>query len=209
MSNQVLAATATRVLTNEAIMRVNFELSGLLVTGMRYQKVVSAIAAGKITCEVGVTPDPNLPAGSVTECLYEPAHHRMSFPNEQYGLSSGREKFNIVHEATHALFDCYYGTAGGKQILAIDDECVAWLAEALFSRISPFMWGGPLLPGDPPAESLKLADKIMAVPGTFGSHSPAYTVPPADATQLRDSIKTAYNLTGGRAGIVDIYYGLP
>jgi len=71
------------------------------------------------------------------------------------------------------------------------------------------MWGGPLLPGDPPAEALKLADKIMTVPGTFGSHSPAYTVPPADATQLRDSVKTAYNLTGGRAGIVDIYYGLP
>jgi hypothetical protein len=209
MSNQVLAATATRVLTNEAIMRVNFELSGVLVTGVRYQAVVRAIAAGKITCEVGVTPDPNLPAGSVAECLYEPQNHRMSFPNEQYGLSSGREKFNIVHEATHALFDCFYGHTGGRQILAIEDESVAWLAEGLFSRISPFFWGGGIMQGDPAAEALKLADKIMAVPGTFGSHSPAYAVPTADAAKLRDSIKDAYNLKDGRSGIVDIYYGLP
>src|ERR1700690_2049157 len=72
MPNQVLAATVTRVLTHEAIMSVNFELDGLLVTGMRYQAVTHAIAAGKISCEVGVAADPNLPAGAVAECLYDP-----------------------------------------------------------------------------------------------------------------------------------------
>jgi hypothetical protein len=211
MPNQVLAATVTRVLTHEAIMSVNFELNGLVVTGVRYQAVVRAIAGGKITCEVGVAQDPNLPAGSFAECLYDqkPSPRQLRFPNEQYGSSSGREKFNIVHEATHALFDCYYGNAAGKQILAIDDEAAAWLAEALYSRISPFMWGGPIIQGDPLDEALKLADKIMAVPGMFGRNSRTYTVPPADATQLRDSVKILYSLQDGRAGIVDVFYGMP
>ena len=205
MPNQVLAATVSRVLTHQAIMSVNFELNGLLVTGMRYQSVVSAIAAGKITCEVGVAADPNLPAGAFAECLYVPEHRELRFPDEQYGSSSGRQKFNIVHEGTHALFDCYYGNAAGKQILAVDDEAAAWLAEAWYSRISPFMWGGPIIQGDPLDEALKLADKSMAI---LGNNKRTYTVPASDATQLRDSIKVLYNLEGGRAGIVDIYYGL-
>jgi hypothetical protein len=212
MPNQVLAATATSVLTHPAIMSVNFELSGLLVTGMRFQAVVHAIAAKKITCEVGVRPDPNLPAGSFAEALYDPkpSPRQLCFPNEQYGSISGREKFNIVHEATHAMFDCYYGNASGKQILAIDDEAAAWLAEAWYSRVSPFFWGGPIIQGDPLDEALKLVDKIRAVLSASGSNSSrTYTVPPSDATQLRESVKILYNLVAGKAGIVDVYYGLP
>lgn len=209
MASQILARTVTRILGDATIQRINFVLSGLAVHSFRYEMVARAIANGKISCEVGVTPNRNLQAGYNAECRYEPNTRQLRFPNDQYGLNPGRETFNIVHEATHAVFDRAYGNPRGVQILAIDDEAAAFLAQAVYSRISPYMWGGPIPQGDPIDEALKLADKIMAVPNTFRGNSPPYHVPPAELVPLRRSIQTAYNFVGGAAGIQHVYYGIP
>src|SRR5208282_3217925 len=86
MASQVLAATVIRVLSHPVIMKINFELNGLLVTGMRYQVVAQAVRSGKITCEIGTDRDPNLPAGTVIAAEYksDPKPHFM-FPREDFG----------------------------------------------------------------------------------------------------------------------------
>jgi hypothetical protein len=166
-----------------------------------------AITRGKITCEVGVPPNPNHRAGYHAECRYKPENRQLRFPNEQYGSITGPETFNIVHEATHAAFDCRYGNPAGTQILAMDDEAAAFFAQAIYSRISPYSWSGTIVEGDPIDEALKLADRIMHSPGPV-SHPP-YWVPEQELDQLLLSIQGPYDLQGGKAGITHIYYGLP
>ena len=88
MPSQVLAATVIRVLSHPVIMKINFEMNGLLVTGM-----------------VGSDRDPKLPAGTVIAAEYQPRpDHKFLFPREDFGTSSGSEKIKILHEATHAIF---------------------------------------------------------------------------------------------------------
>jgi hypothetical protein len=205
MANQDLANRVTRILSDPYSRAVKFTLSGCF-TNLRvdgYQLVVNAIAQGKVTCEVGLPPNPR--SGFYSECLYLPENRQIHFPNQQYGSITGRETFNIVHEATHALFDCMYGNPTGTQILAMDDEAAAFFAQAVYSFASPYSWGGPVVEGDPTAEALKLADRFMH--GT-GRVNPPYWVPEQDLDPLLISIQAAYNLQGGKAGIMHVYYGL-
>ncbi len=164
---------------------------------------------GKISCEVGVTPDPNLPAGFAAECRYEPANRQLHFPNEQYGLSPGPQIFNIVHEATHALFDRVDGQPTGTNILAVVDETAAFLAQAIYSLKSPYFWGGGVVQGDPIDEALKLAGKITDLPNALRDDRPPYRVPLVDLIPLQLSIRAAYKLVGGAAGIQHVYNGVP
>ncbi len=208
MANQVLAATVTKLIREPWISNVRFTLAGLSVFSWRYEAVAIAISRGKITCEVGVPADTNLQPGFIAVGRYEPKARVLRFPDEQYGSSSGREKFNMVHEATHASFDCQYGSGEGKDILAVDDEAAAWLAQAVYMLESPYFWNGPMMPGDPIEEATKLANKILAVPTYYNQGSPPYNVPSADAIALKRSVAKVYDLEGGKAGIVHTYYGL-
>jgi hypothetical protein len=208
MANQVLAATVINLIRKPWISNVRFTLSGLSVFAWRYEAVAMAISRGKITCEVGVPADTNLQPGFIAVGRYEPKPRELRFPNEQYGSSSDREKFNMVHEATHASFDCQYGTSTGKDILAIDDEAAAWLAQAVYMLESPYFWNGPMMPGDPIDEATKLANKLRAVPTYYDQGSPPYNVPSADTLALKRSVAKVYDLEGGKAGIVHTYYGL-
>ncbi len=211
MPNQELASRVTRILSDAWSQKIKFTLSGCF-TNVRvdgYQLVVDAIARGKITCEVGVPPNPNLRAGIHAECRYTPENRQLHFPNEQYGSITGPETFNIMHEATHAAFDCRYGNPAGTQILAMDDEAAAFFAQAVYSRISPYSWNGTIVEGDPIDQALKLADKIMH--RTARVSQPPYWVSEKDLDQLLLSIQRPdqYDLQGGKAGITHTYYGLP
>lgn len=149
----------------------------------------------------------NLDKGYFPKCCYDPDHRVLRFPNDHYGSGPGSERFDIVHEATHALFDCFYGKPAGTLILAVEDEAATFLAEAIYSLLPGKVnfWSGTLIPGDPIDEALKVAEKIMAIPGAFNSGSPPYHVPSADLISLRSSIQTAYKLLGGAAGIQHLY----
>lgn len=213
MPNQMLANTITRVLSYDWISKVKFTMDSLFgslrVNG--FQLVVNAIAQGQITCEVGVPSDLQRPRGFYGEARYVPESRQLCFPNEQYGSSSYAEMYNMVHEATHALFDCQYGTKDGTQILAMDDEAAAFLAQALYSRVafrnSPSAgWNMPLIEGDPIAEALHLVDTKLRPDAA----NPPYRVQRQDLDQLLLSIQRMYKLAGSsQAGIRHVYYGLP
>lgn len=211
MTNQVLAETVKRVLMHPAIARVNFQLYGLLVTGNTYLSMLNMYSTGLVSCEVGVPPNPDLPDGVVRECLYVPEHHRMHFRYEQYGTTSNFEKFNIVHEATHALFDARFGTKDGHQILAVEDEAAAWFAQAVYFRASGLLWDGGMLiegqPGEPLVEALKLRDKLVKDSGAFGLDGRICMVSAADAIGLRQSAAAQHKLVGGRSEIKSVYKG--
>jgi hypothetical protein len=206
MTNKVLAETVIRVLSDPAITRVNFQLYGRFVTGNRYLSMMSLYSMGFIDCVVGVPPNPDLPPGTARECLYVPEHHRMHFQNEQYGSTSHIEKSNIAHEATHALFDSFYGATGGTHILAIEDEATAWLAQAVYFHRAGLL-GGPFIDGSALAEALKLVYKLADGSGAFGSDGRICTVSPADAMPLRQAAAADHKLVGGRATIESVYNG--
>jgi len=208
MANQVLAGTVMRIIRDPWISKVRFTLGEFSIFDWQYERVAMAIARGKITCEVGVKPNRELRSGLATECRYDPETRQLQFPDEQYGSSSGRQRFSIVHEATHASFDIQYGNGEGKEFLAIDDEAAAWLAQSVYMRSSPYFWDGPIVPGDPIELALMLADKIMAVPNYRDQGSPPYSVPPADTIALKQSVAKIYSFEGGAAGIKHVYHGL-
>jgi len=211
MPSQVLAATVIRVLSHPVVMKINFELNGLLVTGMRYRVVAQAIRSGKITCEVGTDRDPKLPAGTVIVAEYKPNLDQFVFPREDFGTSSGSEKINILHEATHAIFDCYSGSSG-TSILAIDDEAAAFFASALFLQLSDVGSRMPVFVGSAFDEACKLSKKILDATGDFLRNPRTYVVTPEASAALRHAVAIDYNLvddgTSNRAGILDVYNGL-
>jgi hypothetical protein len=212
MASQVLAATVIRVLSHPVIMKINFELNGLLVTGMRYHVVAQAVRSGKITCEIGTDRDPNLPAGTVIAAEYksDPKPHFM-FPREDFGTSAGSEKIKILHEATHAIFDCY-ADSGGTSILAIDDEAAAYLASALFLQLSDVGNRMPLFVGSAFDEACKLSNKILDATGDFIRNSRTYVVTPEASAALRHAAAIDNNLvndgTSDKSGVLDVYNGL-
>jgi len=214
MPSQVLAATVIRVLSHPVIMKINFELNRLLVTGMRYQVVAQAVRSGKITCEVGSDRDPQLPSGTVIAAEYKSDrdHHQFMFPREDYGTSSGSEKIKILHEATHAIFDCYAGS-GGTSIIKIDDEAAAFLASALFLQLSDVGNRMPLMVGSAFDEACKLSGKILDATGDFIRNARTYVVTPEASAALRHAVQIDYNLldddpTDIKSGILDVYSGL-
>ncbi len=214
MPSQVLAATVIRVLSHPVIMKINFELNRLLVTGMRYQVVAQAVRSGKITCEVGSDRDPNLPAGTVIVAEYkpDPIQPKFMFPREDFGTSSGYEKINILHEATHAIIDCYAGR-GSTNIIKIDVVAAGYLGSALFLQLSIVGNLMPLMVGSAFDEACKLSNKILDATGDFIRDARTYVVTPEASTALRHAVAIDYNLldddpTDTKSGIVDVYYGL-
>ena len=206
MPSKILAATVSRVLSHPAIWYINFEMSGLVVTGQRYRMVAQAVESGRITCEVGVEQSKDLPRGSVTVGLYVPEYDQFRFPYENFGSAAGSEKLTIVHEATHAIFDLF--SAKETRVLAIDNETAACLSAALLSRISEMSFGGGMTIGGSTDEALKVADTILAETGDFLKDRRTYTVQPWTTTKLRHAIAVDWNLLDGRAGIVDIFNGV-
>jgi len=211
MPSQVLAATVIQVLSDPAVTKINFELNGLLVTGMRYQVVAQAVRSGKITCEVGSDRDPRLPPGTVIAAEYKPDLDRFMFLREDFGTSSGSEKIKILHEATHAIFDCYSGSSG-TSILKIDDEAAAFLASALFLQLSNVRTRMPVFVGSAFDEACKLSNKILDATGDFIQNPRTYIVTPEASVALRHAVAIDYDLlddgTSNRAGILDVYNGL-
>jgi hypothetical protein len=93
----------------------------------------------------------------------------------------------------------------------MDDEAAAFFAQAVYScdstrNLTSSGWDIQLIEGEPIAEALKLAHKIMD--GVHGVN-PTYRVPTQDVDQLLIAIQGMYDLYGGKAGIRHVYKGLP
>ena len=55
--SKLLTERVLAVLNHPALAPIGFEMSGLVVTGVRYSVVRQAIQSGRITCTAGPVPD--------------------------------------------------------------------------------------------------------------------------------------------------------
>jgi hypothetical protein len=137
MSNQTLKSTVLQILRQADLWKINFELHGLLVTGVRYSVIAAAVEQGSISCEAvstfQVIPGHEPEAGMVVGAQYDIPKNTILFPSQDYGSLNIYEKSVIVHEATHAIFDMFAKTSS-DEVLGIYDETAAVLAQSLYLR---------------------------------------------------------------------------
>ena len=219
-NNRRLAATVVKTLREAEVGGINFAYKGstvnnksveFIVTGVRYSVVADLVEKGRIVCNLlKSSRSLGLPRGNVAAASYVATSgneygdfpDQMLFPTESYGEYSGYEKSVIIHEATHAIHDMFLR----QNCLAIEDEATAWLAKALYMRLTPRTTGsGGMLIGGPLDVALKIADKMIAA-GFGGRTQPLY---PPDIQFLKNTIAVEYGLVGGKAGIQSAYDGVP
>jgi hypothetical protein len=209
-TNLELAQTVVKVLREAATLHLDFQYKDFGVTSMRYSVMADYVQQGRIACNVGVPKLAGYSAGSFARALCVPSAgneenpppDQIRLPRENYGEFSGREKMDIVHEATHAIHDVFLA----RSVLAIEDEATARLAQALYIRKSAntFSLGGMLVDG-PLDRALTLADRIISNNvgnRTFQLHEP-------DVQMLKHAVALEYNYLDGRAGILSVYDGVP
>ncbi len=108
---------------------MNFTIGPYLVTGNGYTTVAGAIAAGTITLAIAEA------AGY--EASYTPATRTFTLPRVDYGTRR-TERAAIVHEATHAMIDIYWGmnSDNGSSLAAPVEEPIAYIAQSVFRELS-------------------------------------------------------------------------
>jgi hypothetical protein len=219
MADRTIQETVLSVLSNPGVRKINFNLNGLIVAGHRYALVAALVRSGKIACEVvsqmPVKPGQAPPQGSIVGAMYDPDTNTMYFKRADYGnsgIAAGKERGVILHEATHALFDVF-ARSGNDQVLGIDDESAAVLAQALYLRlceggdniaISNFRMAingsGEL--------ALKLADTILAA----NAGERLFNLQPQQMTSFRNQVAVEWDLVkkgnSNRSGSMTIYDGV-
>jgi hypothetical protein len=189
MTNETLVKTATRILREPGLMKLNFQLNGLLVTGERLGRVAQAIDQGLIVCDTlgnYKLPEDEIPAGGVRDAHYTTKHNVMLFERQNYaatGLPS--EETTIVHEATHAAFDLF-ARSSQDSVLAIDDESSAVLAAALYLKLCN-KWPGSFAGDRPCSEAWDLADLVMGETDGFADKQ-TYILKPDQTQKLRAAV---------------------
>jgi hypothetical protein len=225
MTNRVLVGTTLRILRNPGVWKIGFELGGLCVTGMRYSMVAKAIEDEKIACEavdkLPLKPDHTLPPLTKILAQYDHETNTMVFPREDYGRASGYEQTVILHEATHAMFDLF-AESDNDQVLAIDDESAAVLAQAHYMRLCGAndyltVHSFSMLIDGPGEHALKLVDQMIAETGGFERDKRVYFLRPTQTMKLRAAVAQEWGLIkqtfpdgswSDRTGVLHIYNGV-
>lgn len=218
MTNLNLVNTILKILRQPGVLKIAFELRGLVVTGQRFMLVAKAIEESKISCKVvdkfTQSPGQKLAPGMVTEARYDPDADAMIFPREDYGKSNAYERTVIIHEATHAIFDLFAKT-NEDRVLGIDDESAAVLAQALYIRLcdgaaaahrfSMFIGG----PGD---LALQIVDQMISETGNFEKDKRTYFLKPNQIEKFRLAVAKDWNMIkdeeSDRTGQLSIYNGV-
>ena len=197
-TNQILATTVSRILRQPGMMKIDFNMHGLLVTGRFYSMVAAAVEEGRIECLAVKDLPPQRPdqfaSGTVATARYTPSDNRMMFESENFG-SKPSEEITIVHEATHAIFDI---TAPSKlhQTLAINDESAAVLAEALYIKVCDKPKGNfDMVIGDPQYEAWNLANEMMVETESFTIGPKPYVLKHDQTKLLSDAVGLLWNFT--------------
>jgi hypothetical protein len=214
------AQAVISVLTTEIrhLDKVNFQYNQFLVTGSGYQTVMLYVAGKSIKCLVEPIPrSADIDPLSVEAAQYIPGpgdqYNRppdtFCFPNRSYSVTPGLGVFShlrptIVHEATHAMFDI----ARLGMVLGADDECCAFLAEALYGQASSNLQRGDV--NSPSGAARQLAEHI--VKDRENRRLPTNAIYPMTAqlfAPLRSAICAAYGFVGSKAGVSADYDGVP
>lgn len=206
------------VLTQRCLEHVCFQYRGLAVIPHQYLGVAALVRSGKISCGVGVPQVGGTGTGAnrlVTRAMYIPnapaqaglspdlyRENQFRFPSDNYArFPEFHEMRNVVHEATHAIFDVYLR----KRCPAAHDELAANLAAALYALSSPYPIPDAILVGSAFDEALKLAVRVL----DENRGNRLYNVAPEMAASLERAVRAEWGLTGGSADIVSVYNGVP
>lgn len=219
MANQTIKETVLSVLSNPGVRKINFNLNGLTVAGHRYALVAALVRSGKIACEIvsqmPVTPGQAPPEGSIVEAMYDSDTNTMYFKRADYGrsgIAAGIERGVILHEATHALFDVF-AKSGNDQVLGIDDESAAVLAQALYLKLCELgdmyaISNFKMLADGSGDLALKLADTILAA----NAGERLSNLQPQQMVSFRNRVAVEWNLVADgasdRSGAMSIYNGV-
>jgi hypothetical protein len=136
------------IFTGPEIARIHFRLGRLEVSPQRLRGVGQAIKKGDISIVVSKPGK-----GKLLSAAYSPHADRMTIPDDK--LTSNTSKSGILHEGVHALVDLYKC----KEVLVLNDECAAYIAETIYLNALGARVGGD-------AASMKIyraADNVCVV----------------------------------------------
>jgi len=119
------------IFTGPEIAKIHFRLGRLEVSPQRLRGVGQAIKKKDITIEVAKSEK-----GKLLSAAYSPHPDRMTIPDDK--LASNTSKSGVLHEGVHALVDIYKC----KEVLVLDDECAAYIAEMIYLKALGARIGG-------------------------------------------------------------------
>jgi hypothetical protein len=171
-------------LLSSACQRIRFDFAGVAVRPGGYTVIAFSLigprpnrrlAANRRPMDVRVE---SLSAG--TEAAYRALNNEIVVPSVTFGATLQEER-SIVHEATHAVFDFQR-----TRITALDEEAAAFLAGAIFWRLSG---GGPV--------ATSITGPALEIAGDLVSRHPAlvpwtYTVTPQQQDRLVTAVRASY-----------------
>lgn len=117
------------ILRSRECAMMQFAIGPYVVSGRGYAKVADAIASDTIKI--------NIEAAAGHEASYNPGSRMLTLPRVDYGTARN-ERGSIVHEATHAIVDVYWGLneASGTGLRSPQEEPIAYIAASVFNELN-------------------------------------------------------------------------
>jgi hypothetical protein len=145
-----VADKVAAIFTGPEIAKIHFTLGRLEVSPQRLRGVGKAIKKGAIGVVVAKT-------GGMLSAAYSPHPNRMTIPDDK--LVSNTSRSGILHEGVHALVDIYKC----KEVLVLDDEVAAYIAETISLKAIGARIGG----GAAAMKIYKEADAVAQAHGLY------------------------------------------
>jgi hypothetical protein len=165
----------SNILMSDACQSIDFRYAGFHLDWVNYTAVALSAASpdpkpDRLRVIVGAFQDS-------TEASYDWRTNTLKLKAWSYGATVFSEKSTIVHECTHAAVD---QQGSPKTISRVDNEILAYVAQALFVRLS----GSIILPGSGPTAlaAQDVANKIKDQPGS--------SLDANDAARLKQTLVT-------------------
>jgi hypothetical protein len=177
-----IADKVAAIFTGPEIAKIHFTLGRLEVSPQRLRGVGAAIKKGDISVVVATT-------GGLLSAAYSPHPNRMTIPDDK--LASRTSRSGILHEGVHALVDLY----NCKEVLVLDDEVAAYLAETIYLK----SLGGGISGGGAAMKIYNAADHVANAHGLYTKRGVKLKL--SDVDDLRKAIHAhpAYSSIGAKA----------
>jgi len=124
-----LKSNVLATLSSPQVNWINFAFANRMMSPMMYRSLYGQVDGDKIKCEV----DSNLD----DTAMYDPNSNKLTASDGSYGETYFYQKALLIHEASHAILDCWYNgrdmnnnKASGITVLA--EETIAYLAQAFY-----------------------------------------------------------------------------
>ena len=124
-----LKSNVLATLSSPQVNWINFAFANRMMSPMMYRSLYGQVDGDKIKCEVDLSLDDT--------AMYDPANNKLTASDGSYGETYFYQKALLIHEASHAILDCWYNgrdmnnnKASGITVLA--EETIAYLAQAFY-----------------------------------------------------------------------------